>query len=172
MKSYFGLYSKEVIKHFKNPCNIGKIKNPDGIGKVGNVMCGDVMWLYIKVKKDKDGKHRIADVKFETFGCVAAIATSSMITELVRGKTLEEALKLSGGDVAKALGGLPKIKLHCTALATDALNEAIFDYLSKNKLPIPKNLTKSHKKIKKETEMIEKRYNDYIKLEKKIWKIK
>ena len=91
----FRPYTKEVMKHFKKPRNMGIIKKPDGIGKVGNPLCGDVMWLYIKVKEAKDGKTRIKDVKFQTFGCVAAIATSSKITDLAKGKTLEEALKIN-----------------------------------------------------------------------------
>lgn len=172
MKMTREMYTKQVMKYFKNPRNMGKIKNPDGVGKVGNLYCGDVMWLYIKVKKDKKGKVRIADVKFETFGCVAAIATSSMITDLAKGKTLKEALKVTREDVANALGGLPKIKVHCSVLAADALDEAIYDYLSKKKLPIPKSLAKRHERIKKETAVIEERYKDYIKLEKKIWGIK
>jgi len=166
------LYSKEIMKHFKSPKNIGKIKNADGIGKVGNIMCGDVMYLYIKVKKNKKGKDIISDIKFETFGCVAAIATSSMITNLAKGKTIEKALKITKFDVAKALGGLPKIKLHCSVLASDALTEAIYDYLTKNKLPIPKELVKRHERIKKGTEFVEEKFKDYIKMEKKIWGIK
>jgi len=167
-----GIYSKEVMKHFKKPTNMGKIKNPSGVGKVGNVVCGDVMYLYIKVKKNKKGKDMISDIKFETFGCVAAIATSSMITKLAKGKTIEEALKISKLDVAKSLGGLPKIKLHCSVLATDALTEAIHDYLNKNKLPIPEELVKRHEQIKKETEFVEEKFKDYIKMEKEIWGIK
>jgi len=151
---------------------MGTIKNPDGIGKVGNAICGDVMWLYIKVKKDRKGKHRITNIKFQTFGCVAAIATSSMITSLAKGKTLEQALKISRVKVTKSLGGLPKIKIHCSVLASDALNEAIYNYLNKNKLPIPKELKERHKKIIKETKMIEKKYKDYIKMEKEIWGVK
>lgn len=167
-----GIYSKEVMKHFKKPHNMGRIKNPSGTGKVGNVVCGDVMYLYIKVKKNKKGKDVISNIKFETFGCVAAIATSSMVTNLAKGKTIEEALKISKTDVANALGGLPKIKLHCSVLASDALTEAIYDYLTKNKLPIPKELEKRHKRIKKETEFVEEKFKDYIKMEKEIWGIK
>lgn len=162
----YGLYTKKVLQYFKHPKNMGRIKNPDGVGKVGNIICGDVMWLYIKVKKK-----RISDIKFETFGCVAAIATSSMITELVKGKTIEQALKTTREDVANALGGLPKIKIHCSVLAADALAEAIYDYLSKNKQPVSKQLTERHERIQKETESIEKRYKDYIAMEKKIWKV-
>jgi len=121
-------YSDKVMEHFKNPKNVGEIKNPDGTGRVGNPVCGDVMELYIKVK---DGK--IADAKFKTFGCGAAIATSSMVTELVRGKTIEEALEISNKAVAEALDGLPPVKMHCSVLAEQALKGAIEDYLSKSK---------------------------------------
>jgi len=161
-------YSKEVLKHFKKPINVGKIKNPDGVGKVGNVVCGDVMYLYIKMKKNKAGKDVISDIKFETFGCIAAIATSSMVTKLARGKTIEEALKITKLDVANALGGLPKIKLHCSVLASDALVEAIYDYITKNKKPIPEYLEKRHQQIKKETEFVEERFKDQVEMEKKI----
>jgi nitrogen fixation NifU-like protein len=172
MREPVGLYSKEVMKHFKNPRNIGRMENPDGVGKVGNVVCGDVMYLYIKVKKDKKGRNIISDVKFETFGCIAAISTSSMITTIAKGKTIEEAMKISKLDVANALGGLPKIKLHCSVLASDALIEAIYDYLTKNKLTIPDELAKRHEQIKKETEFVEDKFKDYIKMEKEIWGVK
>ncbi|UCE92492.1 MAG: Fe-S cluster assembly scaffold protein NifU [Methanobacteriota archaeon] len=122
------MYSDKVMDHFTNPRNVGEIADADGIGKVGNPQCGDVMWLYIKVDNDV-----ITDIKFKTFGCGAAIATSSMITELARGKTLEEAKKLSRGDVADALDGLPPVKMHCSNLAADALREAISDYEAKHK---------------------------------------
>jgi len=114
------------MDHFANPRNVGEIPDADGIGKVGNPQCGDVMWLYIKVKDDI-----ITDIKFKTFGCGAAIATSSMITELARGKTLEEAKKISRQDVATSLDGLPPQKMHCSNLASDALREAIKDYEAK-----------------------------------------
>jgi nitrogen fixation NifU-like protein len=120
------VYSDKVMDHFTNPRNVGEIADPDGVGKVGNPQCGDVMWLYIKVKDDI-----ITDIKFKTFGCGAAIATSSMITELARGKTVEEAKKISRGDVAEALDGLPPVKMHCSNLASDALREAIKDYEAK-----------------------------------------
>ena len=120
------VYSEKVMEHFANPHNVGEIPNADGIGKVGNPQCGDVMWLYIKVKDNI-----ISDIKFKTFGCGAAIATSSMITELARGKTLEEAKKISRQDVADSLDGLPPTKMHCSNLASDALREAIKDYEAK-----------------------------------------
>ncbi len=120
------MYSEKVMDHFANPRNVGEIPDADGIGKVGNPQCGDVMWLYIKVKNNI-----ITDIKFKTFGCGAAIATSSMITELARGKTVEEAKKISRADVADNLGGLPPVKMHCSNLAADALREAIKDYEAK-----------------------------------------
>ena len=120
------MYSKTVMEHFKNPKNVGEIKDADGIGKVGNPRCGDMMYVYIKVKDN-----RISDIKFKTFGCVAAIATTSIMTELAKGKTLEEAEKLSNKDVADALEGLPPLKMHCSNLAADALKKAIDDYRNK-----------------------------------------
>jgi len=119
-------YSNKVMEHFKNPRNVGEMENPDGIGHVGNPVCGDIMELYIKVKDNK-----IIDAKFKTFGCGAAIATSSMVTELVKGKTIEEALKVTNQAVVDALGGLPKVKLHCSVLAEQALQRAVDDYLKK-----------------------------------------
>lgn len=120
-------YSEKVMEHFANPRNVGEIKDADGIGKVGNPVCGDLMWIYIKVKDD-----RLIDVKFKTFGCGAAIATSSMVTEMARGKTLDEALKITRNDVADALDGLPPIKMHCSNLAADGLHAAIKDYREKS----------------------------------------
>jgi len=122
------MYSSKVIDHFKNPRNMGEIEDADGVGEVGNPVCGDLMTIYIKVK---DG--RLEDVKFKTFGCAAAIATSSMVTELAKGKTLEEAERITRDDVASELDGLPPIKMHCSNLAADGLREAIKDYLSKRK---------------------------------------
>jgi len=126
MPDAWSLYSNKVMDHFKNPRNVGEIENPDGVGHVGNPVCGDIMELYIKVK---DGI--IVDAKFKTFGCGAAIATSSMVTEIVKGKSLKEALKISNKTVAEALDGLPAIKMHCSVLAEEALTSAIEDYLSK-----------------------------------------
>jgi nitrogen fixation NifU-like protein len=119
-------YSAKVMDHFTNPRNVGEIENADGIGEIGNPVCGDIMKLYIKVQDD-----RIVDAKFKTFGCGAAIATSSMITELVKNKTLEEAEKISKRTVAEALDGLPANKMHCSNLAADALQKAIEDYKRK-----------------------------------------
>jgi nitrogen fixation NifU-like protein len=120
------MYTEKVKDHFFHPRNVGEIKNPDGFGKVGNPTCGDVMAIYIKVKEN-----RITDIKFKTFGCTAAIATSSVLTEMVKGKTLDDALKITRDDVANELGGLPSIKLHCSNLAADALKEAINNYRKK-----------------------------------------
>lgn len=119
-------YSEKVMEHFRNPRNVGEIKDADGIGRVGNPVCGDLMEIQIKVENNL-----LKDVKFKTFGCGSAIATSSMITEMAKGKTLEEALKITRGDVAGELGGLPPIKMHCSNLAADALHAAIKDYMSK-----------------------------------------
>lgn len=119
-------YSEKVMDHFLHPRNVGEIPDADGIGNVGNPVCGDIMRLYIKVE---DGK--ITDVKFKTFGCGAAISTSSMVTEMVKGKTIEEALRISNKAVAEALGGLPAIKMHCSVLAEEALKSAIEDYKKK-----------------------------------------
>jgi nitrogen fixation NifU-like protein len=119
-------YSTKVMDHVRNPRNVGDMENPDGIGYVGNAVCGDIMELYIKVKDDV-----ITDARFKTFGCGAAIATSSMVTEMVKGKTIDEALKITNETVAEALGGLPKVKMHCSVLAEEALKSAVDDYLKK-----------------------------------------
>ena len=120
------MYSEKVMEHFSNPRNVGEIENPDGTGMVGNPACGDIMKLTIKVHDDV-----ITDVKFKTFGCGAAIATSSMVTELVKGKHLDEAETISNQTVAEALDGLPPVKMHCSNLAADALHSAIEDYKKK-----------------------------------------
>ncbi len=125
------MYSEILLEHFRNPRNMGRMENPDGVGKVGNPACGDVMHIYIKVGKNASGQEVIEDIKFETFGCAAAIGTSSMVTELAKGKTLEEAEKISKEDVAEAVGGLPPIKMHCSLLATKGLRKAIEDYRSR-----------------------------------------
>jgi nitrogen fixation protein NifU and related proteins len=125
-------YTDKVIEHFTNPRNVGEIKNPDGVGEVGNPMCGDVMKLTIKVSTDDKGRQIVDDIKFKTFGCAAAIATSSITTDMAKGKTLDEAMDITRGDVVHALGDLPPIKKHCSNLAADALHEAIEDYKSKN----------------------------------------
>ncbi|MBQ7257574.1 MAG: Fe-S cluster assembly scaffold protein NifU [Abditibacteriota bacterium] len=134
-------YSLKVMEHFSNPRNVGEIEDADGIGKVGNPVCGDIMNMYIKVKDNV-----ITDVKFKTFGCGAAIATSSMATELIKGKTIEEALAVTNKAVAEALGGLPKVKMHCSVLAEEAIQSAIDDYLIKTTgkgLDLPKKEAKT-----------------------------
>ncbi|MBP2664744.1 MAG: iscU 2 [Firmicutes bacterium] len=120
------MYNDKVMDHFSNPRNVGEIKDADGVGEVGNAKCGDIMRIYLQVENDI-----ITDVKFKTFGCGAAIATSSMVTEMVKGKNLDEALEISNQAVAEALGGLPPAKMHCSNLAADALHEAIKDYIAK-----------------------------------------
>ena len=120
------MYTEKVMEHFRNPHNMGEIPDADGVGTVGNPVCGDLMTIYIKVKDD-----RLVDVKFKTFGCGAAIATSSMVTDLAKGKTLDEAMKITRANVAENLGGLPPVKMHCSNLAADALHVAIEDYRKK-----------------------------------------
>jgi len=119
-------YSNKVMEHFKNPRNVGEMESPDGIGHVGNPVCGDIMEMYLKIKDNV-----ITDVKFKTFGCGAAIATSSMATEMIKGKTIEEAIQLTNRAVAEALDGLPPVKMHCSVLAEEAVKAAIDDYLKK-----------------------------------------
>lgn len=120
------MYTDKVMDHFQNPRNVGEIDDPSGVGEIGNAVCGDIMKIYLKIKDD-----RIEDVKFKTFGCGAAIATSSMVTEMVKGKTIDEALTISNRTVAEALDGLPPQKMHCSNLAADALHKAIEDYRAK-----------------------------------------
>ena len=124
-------YSKKVMENFMNPKNMGEMKNPSGIGKIGNPICGDIMWVYIKVEK-KGKKEIITDIKFKTFGCAAAIATSSMITQLAKGKEVKDAEKINTNKIAKSLRGLPPIKMHCGSMAAKALTLAIEDYKKKN----------------------------------------
>ena len=124
------LYSKKVIEHFRNPKNMGEIKNPDGMATVGNPRCGDIMRLFIKVDK-KNGKEYIKDIKFQTLGCAAAIASSSMLTTMVKGKMLKRIEKINREAVARALGGLSAVKIHCSVLSVDALKKAIENYRQK-----------------------------------------
>jgi len=150
-------YSKKVLEQFRKPNNIGVIKDADGIGKVGNIVCGDEMTLYLKIGS-KNKKQIIKDIKVQTFGCVAAIATSSTLSQIAKGKTIKEALKISHKDIIKKLGSLPKIKMHCSFLALDALAEAIHNYLQKTNRPIPQSLEKKHWEIKKRQKILEKRF--------------
>lgn len=122
------MYSEKVIDHFTNPRNVGELDSPDGVGQVGNPKCGDIMKISLDIEGDI-----IKDIKFKTFGCGAAVATSSMVTEMVKGKTIEEAMKVTNSAVAEALGGLPETKMHCSNLAADAVHAAIKDYYEKSK---------------------------------------
>ncbi len=122
-------YSKKVIQNFMNPKNMGEIKNPDGIGKVGNIRCGDVMHLKIKVNSKTN---KIEDIGFQTFGCPAAVASSDVVCQLAKGKTLEQAEKITKDEIIKKLKGMPKVKIHCSVLGIDALKKAIEDYKEKN----------------------------------------
>ena len=124
------LYTDTVMDHFMHPRNVGEIKNPSGVGEVGNAKCGDIMKMYLDIENDV-----IKDVKFETFGCGSAIASSSMATEMIKGKTVEEALAISNKDVVDALGGLPAHKLHCSVLAEEAIKSAVKDYYDRNGIP-------------------------------------
>ena len=130
------MYSPKVLEHFQNPHNQGKIENADGIGEVGNPVCGDMMKIYLKIKRSADAPNFendiIEDIKFETLGCGAAIASTSMLTDLAKGKTISDALKITKKDVVNELGGLPEVKVHCSLLAVDGLKKATQDYLDKN----------------------------------------
>ena len=165
------IYSKEIIKHFKNPKNVGKIKKPSGRGEAGNILCGDIMTLYLKIGENKKGEKIIEDIKFETLGCIVAIANTSLLTTLVKGKTIKEALSFKKEDLIKKLGQpLPPFKIHCSILAVDALKEAIYDYYLKNKLEISEDLEKEHQRITKTKEELEKRYKGFQTFEKEILK--
>lgn len=129
------LYSEKVMDHFLHPRNVGVIENPDGVGEVGNAKCGDIMKIYLKIDEDI-----ISDVKFETFGCGSAIASSSMATEMIKGKPLAEALQLTNKAVAEALDGLPAYKMHCSVLAEEAIKAAVLDYYQKNNIPYDPSL--------------------------------
>ncbi len=133
------------MEHFMHPRNVGELADADAVGEVGNPVCGDIMWIYIKVKGD-----RLADVKFKTLGCAAAIATSSKVTELAKGMTIDEALELSNKQIVESLGGLPPVKVHCSVLAVDGLKEAIYDYLKKNGRPVSEKLVREHERINSE----------------------
>jgi len=130
MADFEGFYSKKVMDHIRHPRNLGEIKNPDGMATVGNPVCGDIMRLFLKIEK-RDGREYIKDAKFQTLGCGAAIATSSMITTMIKGKPLQDAEKITKKAIAEALGGLPPVKMHCSVLAAEALKKAIADYRRK-----------------------------------------
>lgn len=162
------LYSKEVLKHFKSPQNVGKIKNPDALGKVGNLTCGDVMYLYLKIGKNKKGKEIIKDVKFETFGCTVAIANTSLLTTMVKGKTLEQAQKITKDDLVKKFKNVPLIKVHCSLLAIDALSEAIYGYYKKQGREISPELKARHEKAEKIGKEIKHRHSSLVELEEEL----
>lgn len=165
------LYSKTIIEHFKKPRNVGKIKNPSGVGEAGNLLCGDLMKIYLKVGKNKEGEDFIEDIKFETLGCIVAIANTSLLTTLVKGKTIKEALKIKKEDLIKRLGQpLSPFKIHCSVLAVDALKEAIYDYYKKKGIKIPEELEKDHQRIVKVKTQIEQKYKKFSKLEKEVLK--
>ena len=164
------LYSKEVLKHFRSPQNVGKIKNPDALGKVGNLTCGDVMYLYLKIGKNKSGKEIIKDIKFETFGCTVAIANTSLLTTMVKGKTLETALKVTKDDLVKKFKNVPLIKVHCSLLAIDALSEAIYDYFKKKGRKITSEFEAKHKRAEKVGRELHHRHADVVELEEELHK--
>ena len=126
-------YSKKLMKHFKNPKFVKKLKNPDAVGEVGNMKCGDIMRLELKIEKDKNGNPKIKDIGFQTFGCPAAVASSDVVCKIAKGKTLKEAEKINKDDIIKELGGMPPIKIHCSILGIEALNKAIENYENKEK---------------------------------------
>jgi len=157
------------MKHSRNPRNVGSIKDADGTGEAGNLVCGDLMKLYLQIRENKKGEKVIRDAKFETFGCIVAISNSSMLTTMVKGKTVEEALRLTRDNLVEKLGKpLPPIKLHCSILAVDALHEALFDYYSRAKLPVPEQLNKEHERIQKAMEAIERKHKEYVEFEEKL----
>jgi nitrogen fixation NifU-like protein len=174
----FSPYSKEIMKHFKNPKNMGRIKNASAIGEAGNLVCGDIMKLYLKIGENKKGEKMIKDIKFETFGCIVAIANTSMLTTMVKGKTLEEVSRITREELIKKLGKpLPPIKIHCSILALDALHEAIYKYYLKSKLPISDELEREHERIQKTLNTIEHKLNtiehkheEFVEMEEKILK--
>lgn len=139
------MYSEQVMDHFRNPRNVGEIENADGVGEVGNAKCGDIMRITLRIKDDV-----IEDVKFQTFGCASAIASSSMATELIKGKTIQEALQVTNSAVAEALDGLPPVKMHCSVLAEEAITEAINDYLVKNGREPLKSMAHDHDQLEEE----------------------
>ena len=141
------MYTQKVLEHFRNPHNFGSMKNPTAVGQVGNLACGDVMKLYLKIDKNQKGDDYIQDIKFETLGCAAAIATSSVVTDLAKNKTLTDALKIKNEDIIKALDDLPAVKIHCSLLAADALVEAIYKFYQKTNQAISPELEKNHQRI-------------------------
>lgn len=155
-------YTKETLNHFRKPHNYGELKNASGKGEAGNIVCGDLMNLYIRVKKDRKGNEVISDITFKTYGCAAAIATSSVITDLVKGKTIDEALKIDKSAIVSTLKGLPPVKIHCSILAIDALGEAIYQFLISRKRTIPQHLQMKHDRIEKAKQQLRERYKAWM----------
>ena len=149
---------------------MGRMKNPSCSGRAGNMVCGDIMYLYLKITKDKKGREIIKDVKFETFGCTVAIANTSLLTTMVKGKTLEAASKITKEDLIKKFKQVPLIKIHCSLLAVDALSEAIYDYFLKNNRSISPELEKKHERVQKEEKEIEHKHEGLVELEEKLHK--
>lgn len=149
------MYNEKVMELFENPENFGEMKDADATGRAGNVACGDVMEIYIKVRKNNKGEKIIENIKWTCFGCVAAFASSSMVSKIAKGKSLEKAEEITNKQVAEELGGLPKIKIHCSNLAADALHQAIYNYKKKNNLEISEELEEAHEKAEKSLEMTE-----------------
>lgn len=164
------LYSKEIMKHFRKPQNVGKLKNPDGLGRAGNKICGDLMYLYLKIKRNRKGVEIISDIKYETYGCVVAIANTSLLSTMIKGKTLEAAAKITKEDLIKKFKQVPFVKIHCSLLAVDALSEAIYDYFLKQGRPISAELQAKHERIQKEEKEIEHRHKGLVELEEELHK--
>ena len=156
-------YSKKALERFLHPKYMGKMRNPDGTGKAGNPICGDILEVSVKIGgKEKKKVEYIQEISFRTLGCCAAIAVSDVICELAKGQTIEAALRIKSDKIVKSLGGLPGVKYHCSLLGVDALTEAIYNYLSKNKKPIPEKLKEKHQRIERQRKEIEKRYKEWI----------
>lgn len=155
-------YTQEVMEHFLHPHHAGALAEYDAVGEVGNVVCGDVMRIYLKIEPDDNQQLCIANISFETYGCGAAIATSSVTCDLALGKTLQEALALNKQAVIEQLQYLPAQKIHCSILAIDALHEAIYQYYQYKKHPIPENLAKIHQRLTKQKEILKKQYQKWM----------
>jgi len=164
------LYSKEIMKHFTRPQNVGKMKDYDGLGKAGNLTCGDIMYLYIKVGKNKAGQEIIKKVSFETFGCTVAIANTSLLTTMVKGKTLQQALRITKDDLIKKFGQVPMVKIHCSLLAVDALSQALYDYYLRSGKAVPRELLERHERAEKIGKEIEKRHAELVGFEEELHK--
>lgn len=161
--AFESFYTGKVMDHFLNPRHTGRLTDYDAIGEVGNVVCGDVMRIFLKVEPDEKKEPCISNISFETYGCGAAIATSSITCEMAMGKTLTEALKIEKKAVVEGLESLPPQKIHCSILAVDALKEAIYVYLTAQKMPVPKDLELHHQTITKQQEILKKQYESWLK---------